>query len=264
NKINDIKLRKINEDESDLEYLKYLKEKCFEISKPEPRNRKTNETDSEYTSYLEKYYNDFYKRQELLEEIVPLLANYETEREEKKRIRRENNIYRPSLIQRFHANRIVRKGKKILKTLKKLPGVIKNTTKKIANKISSLKNNKKFNIKKNIVTLVKKPFVYFIEKKKEKKRLEEEFINLINRNKASDLLNGLEEEVIEEENKDILDDLYEEEYEEIIEEKDILSDLYEEEIDLEDKIIKTTEKDLLDLEEETITESKNKRLVLSR
>ena len=279
NKIKDIKLRKINEDESELEYLNYLKEKCFEFSKPSPRDREISEANIEYNSYLENYYNDFYRRLDLLTEIVPLLADYETVREERKRIKKENNIYKPSLIQRFHANKIVRKTKKIVKAVKRSINKIEVVSKKVVsniklipNKISKLSikigkgivKNSKLGINK-VTKFIKKPLISFVSKRKENKRLNEEFIELIRKEKTKDILNSLEEEVIEEEN-DILDELYEEEYEREDNNKEdsILDRLYEEKYDLEDKIIKTTEKDLLNLEEEIIEDKNAKKLFLRR
>lgn len=282
NKINNIKLRKINDDESELEYLKYLKEKCFEFSKPIPRDRGENESDNEYSIYLEEYYNNFYKRLDLLTEIVPLLADYETKREERKRIRKEENIYKPSLVQRFYANKIVRKTKKIANAISKgfknlgiVSKKVISTIKLVPKKVSILfikigrgtVKNTKLGINK-ITKIVKKPFIYISEKKKEKKLLEEEFVKLINNEKAKDMLNSLEEEVIEDEkDNDILEELYEEVIEEendhsLLEE--LYGQLFEEEYDLEEKIIKTTEEELLDLEEETITDEKVKKLSFVR
>ena len=142
------KLRSKMENETNEEYLKYVKGYCFNLLPPKPRNRGEdevigyNETDEEYVKYLETYYDAYYYQQELISILLPslVLNNNKEEIKDEEVLRIEDKKEKPLLIEDKSMNK---------KQTEEVDKALKEEQEILANDVSSILDEETENIEED-------------------------------------------------------------------------------------------------------------------
>lgn len=142
------KLRSKMENETNEEYIKYVKEYCFNLLPPKPRNRGEdevigyNETDEEYVKYLETYYDAYYYQQEIISILLPslVLNNNKEEIKDEEVLRIEDKKEKPLLIEDKSMNK---------KQTEEVDKALKEEQEILANDVSSILDEETENIEED-------------------------------------------------------------------------------------------------------------------